>query len=81
MSDYRIYIYKESQLKSRAGNGMRREAAYGCDGSLHAAWLEKVLYNESGEVLHADHVGTILKGSCDKSCKGASQNLGGFLYP
>lgn len=72
-------IYRtKSSLSIRHGEIHSLEVNYGCDGERHALCITKVYMDEDGKPINGEHVGDVIVGECDGSCKEV-ESLGGFV--
>lgn len=74
---FTIYRMKHS-LSIKNNEIQSLEVNYGCDGNRHALCITKLYLGEHGITSHGEHIGDVVVGECDDSCKSV-ENLGGFV--
>lgn len=77
MDTKNIFIVYSRTVEGRTADGAVLESRNGCNGAEHASELEKIFYDEDGEVEFAEQVINIKRGPCDGSCG----RPGWFYFP
>lgn len=54
-------------------------AYVGCNGVNHATDVDRLSFDDNGNVIDGEHLGGKVVGPCDGTCK-TGEKLGGFLF-